>query len=88
MSMLYHFMIVIGFSTSGVIAWAGNADSRRGGNTETIGPVVETGDYPFWGDYLKTPIEEMTPKVWRTIDDIIDGWDWSLPPDIQPRPSW
>ena len=50
MSMLYHFMIVIGFSTSGVIAWAGNADSRRGGNTETIGPVVETGDYPFWGD--------------------------------------
>lgn len=23
---------------------------------------------------------------WRTIDDIIDGWDWSLPPGIEPVP--
>ena len=27
------------------------------------------------------------PQVWRTRDDIIDGWDWSLPPGVKPDPS-
>jgi hypothetical protein len=51
---------------------------------ETIGPMVDVGNYPFWRDYHKTPIEEITPQMWRTRDDIIDGWDWSLPPATQP----
>ena len=27
------------------------------------------------------------PQPWRTSDDIIDGWDWSLPPGVKPDPS-
>jgi hypothetical protein len=30
------------------------------------------------------PAIELTS--WRTTDDVIDGWDWSLPPGIQPVP--
>ncbi|MCF7849421.1 MAG: hypothetical protein K9M45_11280 [Kiritimatiellales bacterium] len=26
-------------------------------------------------------------QEWRSSDDIIDGWDWSLPPDVMPHPS-
>ena len=56
-------------------------------NTGPLGPEVDAGDYPFWRDYHKTPIEQMSPQVWRTTDDIIDGWDWSLPPNTQPSPN-
>ena len=27
------------------------------------------------------------PQRWRATDDIIDGWDWSLPPGVKPDPS-
>ena len=30
------------------------------------------------------PVAQTTP--WRTSDDIIDGWDWSLPPGLKPVP--
>jgi len=26
------------------------------------------------------------PTPWRTADDVIDGWDWSLPPSVKPVP--
>ena len=26
------------------------------------------------------------PAPWRTVDDLVDGWDWSLPPGIRPTP--
>ena len=32
------------------------------------------------------PPIELTP--WRTADDVIDGWDWSLPPGVEPVPYW
>ncbi|MBF0196889.1 MAG: hypothetical protein HQL32_04235 [Planctomycetes bacterium] len=41
-------------------------------------------DYSLWGEYAQTPIEDIKPQKWRNEDDIIDGWDWSLPTNIQP----
>ncbi|MFC1760718.1 beta-galactosidase [Planctomycetota bacterium] len=76
MHTLSHLVILLSFSVGSLVVWANNS--------ETIGPIVKKGDYPFWRDYHKTPIEEMIPQVWRTTDDIIDGWDWSLPPAMQP----
>ncbi len=43
--------------------------------------------WPYWPDYQKVPLEEMTPQAWRTQDDVIDGWDWSLPPEVKPAPN-
>jgi hypothetical protein len=43
--------------------------------------------YPFWPEYQKTALSELRPQEWRTTDDVIDGWDWSLPPDVQPAPN-
>jgi beta-glucanase (GH16 family) len=32
---------------------------------------------------------EAVPQPWRGIDDVIDGFDWSLPPTVKPSPqSW
>lgn len=27
------------------------------------------------------------PQPWRETDDVVDGWDWSLPPGVEPDPS-
>lgn len=27
------------------------------------------------------------PQPWREADDVIDGWDWALPPGVKPDPS-
>lgn len=85
MRKLSHLVMVICCSVHCLIVWANNAESGYVMPDETIGPMVDVGNYPFWRDYHKTPIEEITPQMWRTRDDIIDGWDWSLPPDTQPR---
>ncbi len=82
---LSHLIMVICCSVHCLIVWANNAEPGYVMPDETIGPMVDVGDYPFWRDYHKTPIEEITPQMWRTTDDIIDGWDWSLPPDTQAR---
>lgn len=43
--------------------------------------------YPYWPAYEKTALADIRPQAWRTADDVIDGWDWSLPPDVQPAPN-
>lgn len=43
--------------------------------------------WPYWPDYSKTPLAEVRPQQWRTTDDVIDGWDWSLPPGVKPAPN-
>jgi hypothetical protein len=34
----------------------------------------------------KLNIDSVEPTPWRTQDDTIDGWDWSLPPAVKPIP--
>jgi hypothetical protein len=46
--------------------------------------LAEWGSYPFWPEYKKVPLEAIRPQPWRSTDDVIDGWDWSLPPDVEP----
>lgn len=43
--------------------------------------------YPYWPEYQKVPPSKISPQEWRTTDDVIDGWDWSLPPDVKPAPN-
>ncbi len=43
--------------------------------------------WPYWRAYHKTPLEEIRPQTWRTEEDVIDGWDWSLPPTVEPDPN-
>jgi hypothetical protein len=40
--------------------------------------------WPHWPAYHKTPLQEIRPQVWRVEEDVIDGWDWSLPPSVLP----
>ena len=47
----------------------------------------EKEKYPFWGEYLKTPVSEIKPASWPEVDTIIEGWDWSLPADVNPAPK-
>lgn len=44
-------------------------------------------DYPYWGDYHKTPVSEITAAPWFDHDTIVNGWDWSLPPGLEPAPN-
>ena len=49
-----------------------------------IADIYQNGDYPFWGDYLKTPISEIKQGNWIETDTILEGWDWSLPKSVTP----
>ncbi|VGO20668.1 beta-galactosidase [Pontiella sulfatireligans] len=40
--------------------------------------------YPYWPEYKKVPLSDIRPQEWRAADDVTDGWDWSLPPDVKP----
>ncbi|WP_136080495.1 hypothetical protein [Pontiella desulfatans] len=40
--------------------------------------------WPYWPEYSKTPVGEIQPQAWRMQDDVIDGWDWSMPPHVKP----
>lgn len=42
--------------------------------------------WPYWPEYEKTPLADIVPQPWRASDDVIDGWDWSMPPEVQPAP--
>lgn len=41
-------------------------------------------NYPFWGQYEKTPIADIENPKWINNDTIINGWDWSLPNSVTP----
>ena len=41
---------------------------------------IEWGKYSPWPEYKTVPVADIKPQTWRTSDDIIDGWDFSLPP--------
>ena len=47
---------------------------------------VIPGTYPYWPKYKKTPLGNVRPQRWRDREDIIKGWDWSLPPSVKPSP--
>jgi hypothetical protein len=46
--------------------------------------AVGSEAYPYWPEYEKTALVDIRPQQWRTTDDIIIGWDWSLPPEVKP----
>lgn len=41
-------------------------------------------EWPYWPKYAKTPLTEIHPQQWRNQEDVIEGWDWSLPPGVKP----
>ena len=40
--------------------------------------------YRHWPAYRK--VKDVTPQPWRTRDDLVGGWDWSLPTTVRPSP--
>lgn len=48
--------------------------------------LIPENTYPFWGKYQDVPVNDIRAQEWRTKEDIIDGWDWSLPSGIKPSP--
>lgn len=50
--------------------------------------VVQAADlgYPYWPAYHKATNAEIVPQSWSATDHIIEGWDWSLPPAVEPSP--
>lgn len=40
--------------------------------------------YPYWGEYQRTTISEIENPQWISKDNIIEGWDWSLPQSTEP----
>lgn len=50
-----------------------------------IGQEKESKDkYPYWDEYYKTPVSEIETASWIQNDTILDGWDWSLPENLEP----
>jgi hypothetical protein len=49
--------------------------------------VVPEDTYPYWPAYQMVPLEQVRPQPWRAEDHVIEGWDWSLPPHIEPAPN-
>ena len=45
---------------------------------------VDVSQYKHWPKYERVPAGEIRPQEWRRSDDVIDGWDWSLPPSVKP----
>ena len=43
--------------------------------------------YKYWPAYNKVPVSEIRAQVWRDQDDVIEGWDWSLPPKVEVLPN-
>jgi hypothetical protein len=43
--------------------------------------------WPYWPEYKKTPLTDIRPQKWIATDHVIDGWDWSLPPNVKPAPN-
>lgn len=43
-------------------------------------------EYPYWPGYQKVPVELAKAQEWRDEQDIIPGWDWSLPPSVEVSP--
>lgn len=41
-------------------------------------------DYPYWGEYHKTPISDIRAAKWIAKDAVKSGWDWSLPSFVRP----
>ena len=46
-----------------------------------------SADYANWPAYRQTPLGQIRPGKWRADADVIDGWDWSLPPRVEPADS-
>jgi hypothetical protein len=40
--------------------------------------------YPYWGSYHKTPISDIRAAKWINKDNVVLGWDWSLPTFVKP----
>jgi len=47
--------------------------------------AVDVSQYRHWPQYEKVPVGKIRPQPWRSGDDVIDGWDWSLPPNVEPK---
>jgi hypothetical protein len=47
-------------------------------------PAQSPEQWPYWPAYDKTPLNDIQPQQWRTKEDVIDGWDWSMPPEVKP----
>jgi hypothetical protein len=46
---------------------------------------VDVAQYRHWPAYAKTPVGEIQAQIWREHEDVIEGWDWSLPPSVGPK---
>jgi hypothetical protein len=46
--------------------------------------VADSDPWPYWPKYKRTPLADIRPQPWRMQEDIIEGWDWSMPPAVRP----
>ncbi len=56
-------------------------------HSETPASAAPPEAWPYWPEYHKTPLDEVRPQKWVKGDQVIEGWDWSLPPDVKPAPN-
>lgn len=51
--------------------------------------VLPESTYPFWPSYTYLDVEDLDTiqaQEWISEDHLINGWDWSLPPFVDPSP--
>jgi hypothetical protein len=46
--------------------------------------VNDVNPWHYWGAEFDFETRRAEPQAWRETDDVIDGWDWSLPPHVTP----
>jgi len=62
--------------TFAVVAATASAEQCRAADTHDA--------YRHWPAYRK--VKDVRPQAWRGRDDVIDGWDWALPPSVKASP--
>lgn len=51
--------------------------------------ILPEGSYPYWPSYQHLDSKDLAnikAQEWKTGDNTIDGWDWSLPPHLKVSP--
>ncbi len=81
----------------GAVAWAEDTVPPPGYQQQTRAfeqvPPNAAGDealagginpWHYWGARFDAQAHRLEPQPWRTSDDLVEGWDWSLPPSVKP----
>ena len=79
-------LLLLSCMVPAMAAGGGDADFHSGGAADASVSYLRN-DGPYQTVDGCRFYRKVVPQQWRTKDDVIDGFDWSLPPGIRPSPG-